>query len=132
MTKSQDQDVLRKQDIGMIAALCIQYLLGMTTNLFVKFPDTKNVGKLWEFSWKQIPLALHIILGFLLLIGSSAFIVRSIRSKDKKWIVISTIGFSAILIAGLSGATFIRNQTDIYSYIMAITFILAFLAYAWG
>src|SRR5664279_5281870 len=98
---------LKKQGIGMIAVLTIQYILGMASNLFVQFPNSTNQGLLWEFAWKQVPLALHIVIGTLLLIGSIILFVRSIMSKNKLWIKASSLGLFGILIAGFSGEHFI-------------------------
>jgi hypothetical protein len=78
-----ENNSLRKQGIGMIAILTIQYLIGMASNIFVKFPNSSNQGLLWEFAWKQLPIAFHIIIGILLILGSIVLFIRSIVSKNK-------------------------------------------------
>ncbi len=118
--------------LSIIIALVIQYILGMTTALFVSFPEGAQDKQLWEFAWTQLPLALHIIVGLVLFIGSAALVVRAIRHKDRQWTIASSIGFAAILIAGIMGAKFIPTQVDGYSYVMALAFIVAFVAYGWG
>jgi hypothetical protein len=128
----QGQNQLNKQGIGMLVSLSVQYLLGLTTNLFVQFPQSENASVLWKFAWTQLPLALHIIVGLLLFIGSIALLIRAIILKDKPWIKASAIGLVAILIAGVSGAIFVPTQSAIYSYVMGITFIVAFLSYTGG
>src|SRR5258708_4739919 len=114
---------MRKQAIGVLVALVFQYLLGMWSNLFVQFPEMGDQGRFWEFAWKQLPLALHIILGLLLLVGSSALIAQALKSKDKTWIKVSIVGFLAILLSAYSGSTFISTQNDLYSLIMSAGFI---------
>ena len=123
---------LKKQGIGMVIALIIQYLLGMITNLFVQFPDTKNEGKLWLYAWSQTSLALHIVLGILLLLGSVILLIRAFVRKDGAWILASTLGFLTILGSGIAGAIFVTKQSDVYSLAMALGFIVAFLSYFWG
>jgi hypothetical protein len=123
---------LRPHALGLILGLVIQYALGMYVNLFVTFPDGANQGQLWEFAWSQPSLASHIILAFLLLFGAIALCIRAIRAKNKKWIIASTLSLLALLGAGASGATFIPSQTDVYSYSMALCFLIAIFAYIWG
>jgi hypothetical protein len=131
MTPQQTRS-LRTQGIFLIAALVLQYALGMYVNLFVPFPDNATAGQLWEFAWAQKPLAAHILLAIIILLGAIALLVRAVLYKNKKWIVASSVGLLAILAAGASGAQFIPSQTDLYSYSMALAFLIAILAYAWG
>ncbi|HEV2339424.1 MAG TPA: hypothetical protein VGT05_01505 [Patescibacteria group bacterium] len=126
------QHALSMQGIFVLVFLVIEYFLGMFTNLFISFPNNTYGGKAWVFAWRQIPLALHIIVGFSLLVGAIVLVVRAIRQKNKNWILASVIGFIAILSAALAGALFISLQRSIYSFIMAISFVVALFAYGWG
>lgn len=128
----EKKETLKFHGIVIIVLLILQYLLGMITNLFVQFPQDKHGGQLWVFAWKQIPLAAHIILGILLIIGSIVLVIRAMRQKNKSWIIASIIGVLSILVAGVSGAIFIPSQAAIYSFIMSISFIAAFISYGWG
>lgn len=123
---------LTTQGIGILSMLALQYILGMTTNLFVSFPNTKIPEQLWEFAWRQIPLALHIVLGLLIFINAIMLFIRSYRSGNVLWTRISLVGFVAIVAAIWGGVTFIPTQTNSYSYIMALAFIVAVIAYTWG
>jgi hypothetical protein len=123
---------LRIQGWFLLVALVIQYALGMYVNLLVSFPETANEGQLWEFAWSQDPLAAHIILAILILLGAIVALVRALVYKNKKWVVASSIGLIAVLAAGASGASFIPSQVDLYSYSMSLAFLVAILAYAWG
>ncbi len=104
----------------------------MFTNLFVQFPEGEHKGQLWEFAWRQLPLALHIIVGLALLFGTIALIVRAVKLKNRLWTIASSIAALAILAAGIGGAAFIPSQTDAYSFMMAIGFMIALLAFGWG
>lgn len=123
---------LQAHALGMIGILIVQYLLGMTTNLFVQFPENAHEGQLWVFAWHQIPLSLHIIVGFALLFGTISLIISATKQKNRSWIIASTIAGIAIFSAIGAGATFIPTQTDAYSFVMAISFIISLLAYFWG
>lgn len=123
---------LKPHALVILVLLILQYLLGMATNLFVQFPQNQHEGQLWEFAWKQLPLASHIILGVLLVIGSLVLLIRSILQKNRRWIISSAVGFLAILIAGMAGSLFIPSQMAVYSFVMALCFIIAVLAYCIG
>ncbi|HEV8666492.1 MAG TPA: hypothetical protein VN665_01415 [Candidatus Paceibacterota bacterium] len=123
---------LRLNAMFLIGALVVQYALGMYVNLFVSFPENATDGQLWEFAWSQPPLAAHIILAILLLLGAIVALVRAVLYKNKGWIIANTVGLLAILAAGASGASFIPSQGDIYSYSMSLAFLAAMLAYALG
>jgi hypothetical protein len=123
---------LRVQGFILAGMLAVQYVLGMYVNLFVKFPDNSTQSQLWEFAWSQPALVAHILIAFALLFGSIALCIRAARHRPTVWIWPSLIGLLALVAAGLSGASFVPTQTDLYSYSMSIAFIIAFCAYAWG
>ena len=123
---------LRKYGIYAIVFLVIQYLLGMYSNMFVQFPEKAHDGQLWQFAWRQWPLALHMIVGYGLFISFLTLSIRAIRQKNKNWIIASVISFLAITGAISAGSLFIPTQSDVYSYIMSVCFIIAFVAVGWG
>jgi hypothetical protein len=128
----QKSNGLNVQAIALTAFLIIQYLLGMAANLFVPFPPEASGATLWKFAWIQVPVAAHIVLGIGLLIGATVFAVRSMHRKDRVWILFSSIGFLAILAAEASGTMFMETQSDWYSYIMSVAFVVVLVAYGWG
>jgi hypothetical protein len=130
--ENQQSASLRIQGTVLLISLIVQYALGMYVNLFVAFPDGIQGGGAWEFSWRQPALATHIVLGILLLIGSIVFLIRVLVSKSATWKYPAIGGLVGILLAGFAGATFIPSQTDAYSYIMSLAFLIAFGAYARG
>ena len=123
---------LRKNSLGMLGMLCVQYALGMYTNLFVQFPDIKDEETLWKFAWTQISLASHIILGFGLLAGSLAFLIAVLKRKMQELKAAAITGTLCIFGAGASGALFVDKQNDLYSLLMALFFLGAFAAYAYS
>jgi len=126
------KDPLKIQSHVILGILILQYFLGMVANLFVQFPDTNNEKIQWQYAQGQWSVVTHMILGFLLLIGALVLLFRAVRRKEKNWIIAGSLGLFAILAAVGAGSEFIPTQQDIYSYIMAIAFILAVGAYGWG
>lgn len=117
---------------GMIGLLIIEYLLGISTNVFVQFPEGKYGKQLWAFAGQQLPITLHIIIGFLLLLGTLALFIRAIITKSTSWIRTGSIALVAVIAAIVTGSLFIPTQSAGYSFIMALSFIIALLAYFWG
>ncbi|MFI5240108.1 MAG: hypothetical protein ACHQUB_00110 [Candidatus Saccharimonadia bacterium] len=123
---------LSKRAIGILIMLGVQYLLGMWANIYVTFPKTKVSGKLWEYAWHQIPIALHILLAFGLLISSLILLSQAYKNNSVTWKIPALVGFCAILFAGFGGAAFIDQQSPVYSYVMATAFLIALGSYLWG
>lgn len=123
---------LHAHAIGMMVLLTLQYLLGEFTSLFIHFPEGQPTEQLWIFLWKQAPIALHSIIGFLLLTGTIALLVRAVMYKDKIWTIASVAAGIAVLGAAIAGITFVPTQSDMFSFIMAIYFLFALFAYFWG
>ena len=129
---SKTQNGLRNYAIVIIGLLVIQYALGMVTNMFVQFPDTSDVGQLWEFTRSQLPSGAHMWVGVLLVLSAIIFVIQSAIKKNRSWIVSSVVGLVAIMTAFYGGVMFVSSQIDAYSMVMALAFIIAFVAYGWG
>ena len=129
---SKSQNSLRIYAFVIIGLLVIQYVLGMVTNMFVQFPDTSDVGQLWEFTRSQPPSGTHMWVGVLLVLSAIIFVIQSTIKKNRNWIVSSLVGLVAIMTAFYGGVMFVSSQVDVYSMVMALAFIVAFLAYGWG
>jgi len=129
---SKSQSSSRIYAVVIIGLLVIQYALGMETNMFVQFPETSDVGQLWEFTRSQLPSGAHMWVGALLVLSAIIFVIQSAMKKNRNWIVSSAIGLIAIAAAFYGGVMFVSTQLDAYSMVMALAFIIAFLAYGWG
>jgi hypothetical protein len=123
---------LRTHALVLIGMLIVQYAVGMYIDLFVPFPEGQVGDQLWGFAWSQAPIAIHIILALLIFAGAVVLCIRAARTRERVWLWASGIGFLAILAAGGSGASFIPSQDDIFSYSMALAFLVAVFAYGWG
>ena len=126
------KDWLRIQAHIIFGFLLIEYLLGMGASLFVQFPDTTNERILWEFAKGQWSIVLHMIIALGLLISGIVFLIRTIRRKNKYWIISASIGLASLLVATFAGMEFISTQNDAASYTMATAFLIALVSYGWG
>jgi len=128
---------LRLSCLVMTLLLLAQFLLGMVVNLFVAIPKTHPgaqpsnyfTGSVRSIGW-AIPdggawLAVHAVLGMLLILGSVAVGVLAIRGGGWRRITCAGLGFAAILGAAFNGASFLDFGKDFSSMIMAALAVVA-------
>jgi hypothetical protein len=116
-------DLLARVLIGL---LVIQFILGMLANLFAQIP-TVEPYVVWHYFG---PILLHTLNGLFLLILSIIFIIHAIRVK--KFVRPGIAGAVAIAIAIFCGVTFVNaGQNNVYSFIMSLGFIVAFIVYTY-
>ena len=130
--KDKKSNSINKQAFGLIIGLCVEFILGMTTNIFVSFPEHLSEKQNWEFAKNQIPIILHLIIGILLFLGSISLLVQALRLNAKQWIILGGIGAVVLLGTVITGSLFVGSQTDNYSFMMAIGFIVSLFVYIWG
>lgn len=118
--------------LGLIGLLILQFLLGMFAALFVSFPEKASESQIWKFAGQQFSITLHMLLGILILLGAIALVIRAIIMKDKNWIWTSVVGLTGVVAADITGILFVAQQNDIYSYLMAVAFVVSLVAYFWG
>jgi hypothetical protein len=76
-----------------------------------------------------VGLALHALLGTLLLVTAIAFVIRAVLARRAAAIAIGVIALLAIITAWLSGARFTGAGTDSASFTMAMATGVALLCY---
>lgn len=118
-------------------ALLVQFLLGITVNLYVKIPGVHPgahaadylTGLLPVIGWaiaREWPwIALHVTLGLLLVLSSIVAFPQAWRSGLTSVRVVSVIGLLAPLSAALNGAAFLMYNNDVFSMLMAASFAVA-------
>lgn len=135
---------LRRQSITLLAMLALQFILGMILKLFVTLP-AKHPGQVGNyyvrsghsFIWAitldgGIALFLHVLVAIGLLAHSIIFVIRAVKLGDKRWIWVGAIGLIGILAAFSNGLSFLDFNKAFSSFIMALGYIIATLAYATG
>ncbi len=129
---------LPRYAIALLCAYGIQFLAGMSINLFVKIPkyhpgaDSKNFitgtghGFIWALSGHGGNfLSFHAFLAILLFFGSLGLFVRSIRLKNKLWAWIGAIAAFFTLGAIINGLSFVNYNHAANSMVMASCWLVA-------
>lgn len=116
---------LRGSSAGALVMLILQFALGMGVNLYIS-PKKGGVGE--AFSNGPL-LAIHAVLGLLLIIAAIGQLVLAIRARHTAIIVASAVGLIAIAAAASSGAGFLSDHTEGESLGMALATAVAMLCY---
>jgi hypothetical protein len=136
--KHMNDKRLRIQAIGLLIGYALQFLAGMTLNLFVKVPDqhpgvnASNYfgGILRALGWTLSggggwPMAFHVYLALALTLGSLGLCVASIRMRLKVWVISSIIAALSTIGALFNGLSFVNYNHDFSSLIMASCWLAA-------
>ncbi|HZR52218.1 MAG TPA: hypothetical protein VFB06_22225 [Streptosporangiaceae bacterium] len=116
---------VRRAAIGAVFMLIIQFVLGIIYNLYGTAPESgKSIG--WfSNGW----LALHVILGILLILAGIGLVVQSVRTSSGLAKGLSVVGLVGIIAAFGSGADFASSGKAGSSLGMALAFAVALICY---
>lgn len=124
---------LARGNLAAAIMLLIQYGLGVGVNLYVTLPAAGRGGRGIGDAFSSGPaLAVHTVLGLLLILTALSMVVRSVLARHRASIVTSVAGAAAILVAAGYGASFVRNGSNAASLGMALATGVALLCYIIG
>ena len=116
---------LRMSSLGAVAMLIVQFILGVIYSLYGTAPTSaKSVGL-----FSSPDLALHVILGILLVIAAVGQLIRAVGARHALSIWMSAVGLVAILAAGFAGLGFTGNGASGASLGMSLAFAVALACY---
>jgi len=117
---------IRMASFGALTMLVIQFVLGTAYSLYGTAPASgKSVGM---FSGPLI--AIHVIVGILLIIAAIMLVVRAVQARHAPSIATTAAGLLVILGAFGAGESFTRDGSNGASLGMALLTALAMLCYA--
>jgi hypothetical protein len=124
---------LARGNLAAVILLLIQYGLGMGVSLYVSLPAAGSGGRDIGKAFTSGPaLAMHAVLGLLLILMAISMVVRAGIARHRASIVTSAVGLLAILAAAGYGASFVHDSTNAASYGMALATGVALLCYVIG
>ncbi len=117
---------IRMASFGALTMLIIQFILGTSYALYGTAPtSSKSVGM-----FSSPLLAIHVILGILLILAAVMLVVRALQAKATALIATSVIGLLAIFGAFGAGSAFAGSGGNGASLAMALLAAVAMAAYA--
>ena len=125
---------LRPNSFAAAVMLLAEYGLGIWVNLYAEIPASdhgKGVFAAFGAAVADGPagLALHALLGTLLLVTAIILVIRAVLARRAATIAISVVALLAIITAWLSGARFTGSEGDGASFAMAMATGVALLCY---
>jgi heme A synthase len=116
---------VRMASFGALTMLIIQFVLGAAYSIYGTAPTpAKSVGM-----FSSPLLAIHVILGILLVIAAIMLVVRAVQAKATPVIATTAVGLLAILGAFGAGSAFTRDGSNGASLAMTILCAVAMLCY---
>jgi hypothetical protein len=116
---------IARVSFGLVILLLIQYILGLSYNLYGKMPTAnKKVG-----IFSSGLLAVHVILGTLLIVIAIYLVVITIKATIRLALITSVIGLLSLLGAWVTGSAFTQKGGDGYSMAMGVLTAAAMLCY---
>ncbi len=117
---------IRMASFGALTMLVIQFVLGTAYSLYGTAPASgKSVGM-----FSSPLLAIHVILGILLVIAAVMLVVRAVQARHTPTIATTVAGLLVILGAFGAGSAFTQDGSDGASLGMAVLAAVAMLCYA--
>jgi hypothetical protein len=117
---------LRMASFGALTMLIIQFSLGTAYNLYGTAPTSgKSVGM-----FSSPLLAVHVIVGILLIIAAIMLVVRAVQARRAPLIATAVVGLLTIVGAFGAGEAFTHNGSNGASLAMALLAAVAMLSYA--
>jgi hypothetical protein len=121
---------LRRASLAALVMLIVQFALGVGVNLYVSLPAAGSGGRGVGQSFSNGPaLALHVVLGLLLILAAIGLLVQAIIARHGPVIVASVVGLLAIAAAAMQGFSFVHKSTNAASMAMAVATAVAMLCY---
>ena len=117
---------VRMASFGALTMLILQFVIGVAYNLYGTAPTAKKSVGLFSSPL----LAIHVILGILLIITAAVLVFRAVQAKSGAVLVTSIVGLVAILGAAGAGSSFAQDGANGASLGMAIATAVAMLCYA--
>jgi hypothetical protein len=122
--------LLRGACLVTLAAIAVQFSLGMILNLYVQVPSSDaHAGWLQEIETAPAVLTAHAVLGLLLLGGAAIVAIQAIVVRHGALIVVATAGIVALIGAFAAGEEFVKDGSDGASLTMALLASVALVCY---
>jgi hypothetical protein len=124
----------RTNSAAISVMLLVQYGLGMGVNLYARVPAADHGSGMAVALGRALTsppavLAVHTVLGLLMLVAGVSVLTRAVRARHRRAIAASAAGLAAIAAAAASGAAFVSDQQAGASMAMAVLTGVALLCY---
>jgi hypothetical protein len=125
---------LRVSSFSAVVILLLEYGLGVWVNLYGRLPASDHgaglvTGFARAVSNGPAGLSVHALLGLILIVSAAAALVRAVLVRRPVLVGAAAAGLAAIVVAAVSGASFVGNGSNGASMAMAVAAAVAIGAY---
>lgn len=99
----------------------------------VDFPRGTSSGKAWSFLVRHPTVLLHVVVGTVILVEVIAFLVRSVRSADRRPLTLGALGVISVLVAYAGGLDYVSSgQHESALSVMSAGWVAALVVFIVG
>lgn len=121
---------LRRGVLSALIMLIVQFGLGIGVNLYVSLPAAGSGGRKVSQAFTSGPaLALHSVVGLLLILAAIGVLVSAILARHRPVIAAAAVGLLAIAAAAGMGFSFVHSSSNAASMAMATAGGVAMVCY---
>ena len=98
----------------------------------IAIPKGRSSSKNWHFVLTHPTILLHIVISVVIVIVAVLLVVKSIQSHHRSWVVVSLIGLACVVLAFVSGESYVTTLSNGSLSAMGLGWFGAALAYGAG
>lgn len=126
---------LRANSLAAVVILLIEYGFGTWVNLYGRLPSSDHGANIASgfaraVSKGPVGLSIHALLGVILIVSAISAVVRAVLVRRPALVGAAAVSLVAIVVAAVSGASFVGNGNDGVSMSMAVAAGIAIGPYA--
>ena len=114
---------------GLVIGLAVVVAL---VSYDITIPTGESAGRNWKFVLTHPTILLHVIAATIVVIGAIALVIRSARSHNSPWIVLSALGLAFVLLAFAAGENYVRTLHNSSLSAMSIGWAVAIVTFGIG
>ncbi len=114
---------------GLVIGLAIVVAL---VSYDITIPTGESAGSNWKFVLTHPTILLHIVAATIVVIGAIALVIRSARSHNSPWIVLSALGLAFVLLAFAMGENYVGTLHNSSLSAMSIGWAGAIITFGAG
>lgn len=96
------------------------------------FPEGKPYAQSWGFVLAHPLLLLHVVVSTIILAEGSILLVRSLRRRNRSWVILASTGLAFVLLAFVSGERYVATQRPASITFMDLGWLGASVTYGLG
>jgi hypothetical protein len=120
---------LKKLSRGLVIGLAVVIAL---VSYNITIPAGKSSGSNWRFAATHPTILLHIITASAVLVMGVLMLIRSLRSRQPSWILLSVAGMAFVILAYAAGEDYVTTLRKSALSLMSVGWFGAIVSYGVG